>query len=72
MLPVPPPAPDVVPAYVEYDRNGTRARKHFDDITDPACKRFFTSKSRAGKNPVLRRADGQPAHVSSDHTQAGG
>nr|AAX07489.1 putative serine/threonine protein kinase [Gemmata sp. Wa1-1] len=48
---------------MEYDSRGTRVRKHFDDGLDPAARSFFASKSRAGKNPKLIRADGRPPHV---------
>ena len=57
------PAPDPVPVWVEYDSRDTRVRKHFDDGLDPAARSFFASKSKAGKNPKLIRADGRPPHV---------
>jgi hypothetical protein len=57
------PAPDPVPVYVEYDCRGQRTRKEFDNGLDPACATFFKAKSKAGKHPILKRADGQRAHV---------
>jgi hypothetical protein len=40
---------------VEYDRNGRRVRKTFDDVF--AAKAFYVAKFRLGKNPRVVRAD---------------
>lgn len=62
------PAPEPVPVYVEYDCRGQRVTKHFDDGMSEECRTFFRAKSKAGRNPVLKRADGKPSHVTSEPT----
>ena len=40
---------------VEYDCRGRRATKQFDDAY--AARRFYASKFKSGKNPVVKRGE---------------
>ena len=40
---------------VEYDPNGQRTTKHFDDAYE--ARRFYATKFKAGKNPTVKKGD---------------
>lgn len=46
-----------IPVYIYYDSRNKRRRRYFENGLGRDAQRFFAAKMRAGKRPVVKKAD---------------